>query len=49
MSRGKRYIAKQIIKVLREVEINSGQGQTIEKGGRVCGIKEQTYYRWRKE
>jgi hypothetical protein len=44
MSRGQRYIAEQIIKVLREVEINSGQGQTIEQGARACGIKEQTYY-----
>jgi transposase-like protein len=49
MSRGKRYTAEQIIKILREVEIYSGQGQTVVQGCRACGITEQTYYRWRKE
>ena len=28
MSRGKRYTAEQIIKILREVEIYTGQGET---------------------
>ena len=49
MSRGKRYTAEQIIKILREVEIYSGQGETVAQGCRHCGITEQTYYRWRKE
>ena len=44
MSSGKRYTAERIIKVLCEVETNSGQGQTIQ-GDRACGIKEQVYYR----
>ena len=49
MSRGKRYTAEQIIKILREVEIYSSQGKTMAQAVRMCGISEQTYYRWRKE
>ena len=49
MSRGKRFTSEQIIKILREVEIYSGQGQTIAQAARSCSITEQTYYRWRKE
>jgi len=49
MSRGKRYTAEQIIKILREVEIYTSRGQTVEQAVRVCSISEQTYYRWRKE
>jgi len=32
MSRGKRYTAEQIIKILREVEIYTGQGETVAQG-----------------
>lgn len=49
MGRGKRYKAEEIIKILREVEIYTGRGQTIEQAVRACGVSEQSYYRWRKE
>lgn len=49
MSRGKRYTAEQIIKILREVEIYTSRGQRVEQAVRACSISEQTYYRWRKE
>lgn len=49
MSKGKRYTAEQIIRILREVEIYSAQGQPIAQAVRSCGISEQSYYRWRKE
>lgn len=49
MSRGKKFTSEQIIKILREVEIHSGQGQSIAQAARACAITEQTYYRWRKE
>jgi transposase-like protein len=49
MSRGKRYKTEEIIKILREVEIYSGRGQPMAQAVRICGISEQTYYRWRKE
>ena len=48
MSRGKKFTSEQIIKILREVEIHSGQGKTIAQAARSCSITEQTYYRWRK-
>ena len=45
----KRYPAEQIIRHLREAEVELAKGQT--RGGvcRKLGITEQTYYRWRKE
>ena len=49
MSRGKRYKTEEIIQILREVEIHTGRGQSVEQSVRSCGISEQTYYRWRKE
>ena len=42
MSRGKRFTSEQIIKILREVEIYSGQGKTIAQASRACAITEQT-------
>ena len=45
----KRHTAEQIIRKLREAEVELAQGKTT---GEVCkrlGITEQTYYRWRKE
>ena len=38
----------QIIAELREAEVLSSKGQTIESIVRHLGITEQTYYRWRK-
>jgi putative transposase len=49
MSRGKRYKTEEIIRILREVEIYTAKGQSVEQAVRSCGISEQTYYRWRKE
>jgi transposase-like protein len=45
----KRYIAEQIIGMLREAEVLQSQGMTIGEISRKLGITEQTYYRWRKE
>ena len=45
MNRGKKFTLEQIIKILREVEIHSGQGKTIAQATRSCSITEQTYYR----
>ena len=42
----KRYKAEQVIPILREVEKGS---ISIEKVLRKYGIKEPTYYRWRKK
>ncbi len=45
----KRYAAEQIIRDLREAEVELAKGQTTGEVCRKLGITEQTYYRWRKE
>lgn len=45
----KKYSAEDIITKLREAEVLSSQGMTIEEVCRALGISDQTYYRWRKE
>jgi putative transposase len=45
----KRYTAEQIIRMLREAEVELAKGETV---GAVCkklGVTGNTYYRWRKE
>ena len=45
----KRYTVEQIIRHLREAEVELAKGQTTGVVCRKLGITEQTYYRWRKE
>ncbi len=45
----KRYTAEQIIPMLREAEVALAKGTTVEAICRKLGIKENTYYRWRKQ
>ena len=45
----KKYSAEQIIRMLREAEVELSKGQSV---GLVCkklGVTSNTYYRWRKE
>lgn len=44
----KRYTPEQIIRKLREAEIELGRGKNVETVCRGLGISPQTYYRWRK-
>ena len=44
----KRHTVEQIIRKLREAEIELGRGLTTPQMCRKIGISEQTYYRWRK-
>jgi len=37
------------IRVLREVEVLQGQGDSVTEACRKLGIKDNTYYRWKKE
>jgi transposase-like protein len=48
MAKRKRYTAEQIIRMLREAEVELGKGKKVEVVVRKLGITEQTYYRWRK-
>jgi transposase-like protein len=45
----KRHTPEQIIRKLREAEVELAKGQTTVDVVRKLGITEQTYYRWRKE
>jgi transposase-like protein len=45
----KRFTGEQIISKLREAEVLQSNGQSITEIYRQLGIKDQTYYEWRKE
>ena len=45
----KRFTAEQIISKLREAEVLQSSGLSISEICRELEIKEQTYYKWRKE
>ncbi len=45
----KRHTPEQIIRRLREAEVELAKGQTTGEVARKRGITEQTDYRWRKE
>ena len=45
----KRHTPEQIIRKLREAEVELAKGLTTVDVARKLGITEQTYYRWRKE
>jgi putative transposase len=45
----RRHTPEQIIRKLREAEVELAKGQTTVDVVRKLGITEQTYYRWRKE
>jgi transposase-like protein len=45
----KKYTPEEIIKLLRLVEIETGQGKTMGQSCKSLGFTEQSYYRWRKE
>ena len=45
----KKYTPEEIIKLLRLVEVETGQGKTTAQACKSLGVTEQSYYRWRKE
>jgi len=46
---GRRHSAEQIVRKLREAEIDLSKGLSIKAVCKKLGITDQTYYRWRKE
>ena len=44
-----RHKPEQIIRKLRQAEVLSGQGKTVEEICRELGVSDATYYKWRKE
>lgn len=49
MPRRKEYSPEQIVTLLRKVEVDVGQGQSVAAACRKQGFTEQTFYRWRRE
>jgi putative transposase len=45
----KRYKPKQIVNLLRKIEVELANARTTPQAAREVGITEQTYYRWRRE
>ena len=45
----KKHSVEQIIRKLREAEVELANGSTVPQVCRKIGVSEQTYYRWRKE
>ena len=45
----KHYTVEQIMKKLREAEVEVGRGGSVPDACRKIGVSDQTYYRWRKE
>ena len=44
-----RHQPEQIIRKLRQAEVLSGQGKSVEEICRALGVSDATYYKWRKE
>jgi transposase-like protein len=47
--RKKGYKPEQIINKLREADVLSSQGHTVDQICKQLGVSDVTYYRWRKE
>jgi putative transposase len=45
----KKYPAEDLIKNLRNVEIELSRGHSVEEGCKKIGVPYQNYYRWKKE
>lgn len=45
----KKYTAEQIIRMLREAEVELAKGQSVALVSKKLGVTTNTYYRWRKE
>jgi len=45
----KRHKPEEIVTKLRQVDVLTGQGQTVADAVRAIGVTEVTYYRWRQE
>ena len=44
-----RHKPEQIIRKLRQAEVLSGQGKSVDEICRALGVSDATYYKWRKE
>lgn len=49
MGKQKRHSAEEIVSKLRQVDVLTGQGQSLADAVRAIAVTEATYYRWRSE
>ena len=49
MKRGQKAGAEQLVRKLRQIEVQTAQGKTLALACKEAEISEQSYYRWRKE
>ncbi len=49
MANKKKRSAEEIVKILRDIEIEVGKGQSQDMACKKANITLQTFYRWRKE
>ena len=47
MPRGKKRSVEEIIRLLRDVQIEVGGGRTVDEACRDQGISQNSYYKWR--
>jgi transposase-like protein len=45
----KRYSAEEVVNKLRHADVELAKGQTVAAVCKLLGIKDQSYFRWRKE
>ena len=45
----KRYTPEQILKLLDQIQIKASNGHTLQEACRELGVKEMTFYRWKKK
>ena len=44
----KRYSDEDILKLLREIELNLAEGSDVQTACRTAGVSDATYYNWRR-
>lgn len=49
MKRGQKTRPEQVVLMLRQIEVQTAQGQSLALACKEAEISEQSYYRWRKE
>jgi putative transposase len=45
----KKHSPEQIVKMLRQAEVEVGRGMSVAMVSKKLGVTEQTYYRWKRE
>ena len=49
MPRGRKVSPEQVVVMLRQIEVQTGQGKSLAVACKEASISEQSYDRWRKE